>query len=398
MKMIIIHIILLSIFYEFESAANITKAIMHLTMEANYSSSGYCARHVSNALAYGGFIFNRPGAAYEFRTKGILTDLGFKEISKPNLFYIGDVTVTEKNEYYKYGHVAMFNGTKWVSDFAQNSEYVYRENQPPIHYYRYYPKNKTILTSFYSCKTMDNTKCSSVVIKEREFSNYQCSQNGLSCSIVPTNSNLQKTFQKISDGEDKEIASKNYEKFLSGSYGSFSKEDTEIIQRKNTCSYISFGKFYESNSKSYSGISDKNLCFNAEQFSDLKGLVNCGYAEVNVNIRGQIKSINLCSYMPSKDMNKDLLPYFKYRFIDKIIMDDLSEIIKDGSIGRRLEENELSYKIEVEDKDGRKVKYTDENYDVELILGGKSQTEENTSKKIYIKQWFFYLFLLYLFE
>ena len=31
----------------------------------------------------------------------------------------------------------MWNGTNWISDFVQKSEYVYNSNQPPIHYYRY---------------------------------------------------------------------------------------------------------------------------------------------------------------------------------------------------------------------------------------------------------------------
>lgn len=35
----------------------------------------------------------------------------------------------------------MWSGSNWISDFVQNSEYVYASNQPPVHYYRY--KNST---------------------------------------------------------------------------------------------------------------------------------------------------------------------------------------------------------------------------------------------------------------
>ena len=50
------------------------------------------------------------------------------------------------NDNHTYGHIAMWNGTKWISDFVQNSEYVYKQNQPPIHYYRYNETDSDINT------------------------------------------------------------------------------------------------------------------------------------------------------------------------------------------------------------------------------------------------------------
>ena len=37
--------------------------------------------------------------------------------------------------------MAMWSGKKWISDFVQNSEYVYsKSTQPPVHYYTYVGK------------------------------------------------------------------------------------------------------------------------------------------------------------------------------------------------------------------------------------------------------------------
>ena len=54
--------------------------------------------------------------------------MGYYEIEKPISYEKGDITVTENNTAHKYGHIARWNGTKWISDFVQNSEYVYKQN------------------------------------------------------------------------------------------------------------------------------------------------------------------------------------------------------------------------------------------------------------------------------
>ena len=51
--------------------------------------------------------------------------MGYYEMQKQRLYEKGDISVTENNDNHTYGHIAMWNGTKWISDFVQNSEYVY---------------------------------------------------------------------------------------------------------------------------------------------------------------------------------------------------------------------------------------------------------------------------------
>ena len=61
-------------------------------------------------------------------------------------------------------------------------------------------------------------------------------------------------------------------------------------------------------------------------------------------------------------------------------MDELEEIIEDGKLGRMLDENELSYEITIEDKNGRKVKFSDQNYDIQLVSLEKETLEKNSLK------------------
>jgi hypothetical protein len=268
------------------------------------------------------------------------------------------------------------------------------------------------ICSYSDCiKERDTTKCSSIGTTEEEYKNWKCvktyNQNDPShphCTYFPINENAQNIFSNIEDGESKEENSKSPNVFYTSSSSSkqiyeinnknieinfsVTNKDIQIQQNKNTCAYISFGQYYEKVSEcertkdsseckiKYEGVKDKNKCFNADQFDDLKNLINCGFAQVKISFGGEEKTTTLCSYIPTENLHEDILQYFKYRYIDKIIIDDLEEIIEDDLIGRRLE-TEIIYEMLVEDKDGNKVKYTSENYKVEKISNDESTTEAN---------------------
>ena len=121
----------------FALSVNMDAAVNHLVQYAEPKSLNICALYVANALEAGGFRFVRQPYAYLYRTNKILTGMGYKEISKPSSFKKGDITVTDRNSYHAYGHIAMWSGSKWISDFVQNSEYVYLAHQPPVYYYTY---------------------------------------------------------------------------------------------------------------------------------------------------------------------------------------------------------------------------------------------------------------------
>jgi hypothetical protein len=106
---------------------NLSAAIEHLNTHANQSSTGYCARYVRDALVAGGL--NLPHMhAEQFANSlgGLLTSRGFREIYNASNAsehpQRGDVAVLQPYLAPKaHGHVAMFNGTKWVSDFVQQN-------------------------------------------------------------------------------------------------------------------------------------------------------------------------------------------------------------------------------------------------------------------------------------
>ena len=116
---------------------DINKAVSHLVSHAKSKSVGLCAKYVADALQAGGFKFTRQGSAYMYRTNGVLKKIGYREISKPSSFQKGDITVTDRNSAHPHGHIAMYSGSQWISDFRQNSEFVYRSSQPKVHYFRY---------------------------------------------------------------------------------------------------------------------------------------------------------------------------------------------------------------------------------------------------------------------
>ncbi len=104
---------------------------------AHSSSTGWCAKYVADALENAGFSFTRQGSACMYHTNGILNGMGFAlQSGKPNTLKKGDVAVHGCNSSWPHGHIQIYDGSKWYSDFVQNSEYVYRSNSPPIYYYR----------------------------------------------------------------------------------------------------------------------------------------------------------------------------------------------------------------------------------------------------------------------
>lgn len=131
------YLILWIFFFSSIITADIDKAVKHLIENAEPTSTNWCAKYVSNALLKGGFKFTKQPYAYMYYTNGILIGIGYKEIEKPKTFQKGDITVIEKNKYHKYGHIAMYSGSQWISDFRQKNEFVYSKNPPPIHYFRY---------------------------------------------------------------------------------------------------------------------------------------------------------------------------------------------------------------------------------------------------------------------
>jgi flagellum-specific peptidoglycan hydrolase FlgJ len=100
------------------------KAAKLATEKAAGKSLGYCAKYVANALQGAGFKFTRQNSAFQYHTNGIMTGMGFVAINSTS-YQIGDVVVWAAHGGAGgggvHGHIQIFNGKNWVSDFIQRS-------------------------------------------------------------------------------------------------------------------------------------------------------------------------------------------------------------------------------------------------------------------------------------
>ena len=84
-------------------------------------SSGYCARYVRKALQSAGYEFTPNPSAYQYASRGTLAQAGFTKISNDMPPQIGDVVVYDRTSRRPHGHIQIFDGNGWVSDFRQKS-------------------------------------------------------------------------------------------------------------------------------------------------------------------------------------------------------------------------------------------------------------------------------------
>jgi len=113
---------------------DVDAAVKHLDDNAEAGSSGKCATYVRQALEAGGLdMSSRPVSAKDYAP--YLKLKGFKSVDLKNYQpKKGDVVVIQN---YKdgdvNGHIAMYDGAIWVSDFKQRDMWGgpgYRKNTP----------------------------------------------------------------------------------------------------------------------------------------------------------------------------------------------------------------------------------------------------------------------------
>ena len=112
---------------------NINKAIQKAESVKTRTSSGKCAMHVRQFLEAGGLdLTGHPVSAKDYAS--FLPKLGFVNIANiafrseqtrftENDAVPGDVAVMEHGQ---HGHICMFTGKYWVSDFIQNNAWPYQ--------------------------------------------------------------------------------------------------------------------------------------------------------------------------------------------------------------------------------------------------------------------------------
>lgn len=97
------------------------QAAAHASRVALSRSSGRCARYVRTALQAAGYDFKPNPSAYQYATRGTLAGAGFTKISNDMPPQVGDVIVYDRSSKHPHGHIQIYDGSNWISDFRQNS-------------------------------------------------------------------------------------------------------------------------------------------------------------------------------------------------------------------------------------------------------------------------------------
>ena len=121
---------------------NLKRSISHLNESAKlaYSPPGECAAYVRAALVAGGIDLKVPPKRYEDASGASACDYGasLEKIGFAVIFdnadqlmcqkidfkpIAGDVSIFQRFPGHRHGHIQMFNGVRWVSDFLQKQIY-----------------------------------------------------------------------------------------------------------------------------------------------------------------------------------------------------------------------------------------------------------------------------------
>ncbi|MQA41727.1 NlpC/P60 family protein [Rugamonas aquatica] len=113
-------------------------AVAYLDKHARSASHGKCAAYVRKAIEAGGVRLHRHASAKDYGEN--LIAAGFAVV-ETTILNAGDVVVIQPIAGHSHGHVAMYDGAKWVSDFKQRSGFYpsesYRKFKPAFAIYRH---------------------------------------------------------------------------------------------------------------------------------------------------------------------------------------------------------------------------------------------------------------------
>lgn len=117
------------------------KAVAYLNSHAHEHSLGRCAEFVRKAIEAGGIHLVHHVSAKDYG--GSLEQAMFKVLPAGlSTFTAGDVAVIQPIPGHPHGHMTMFNGGIWISDFKQRYGLYpgesYRKLKPPYKVYRYF--------------------------------------------------------------------------------------------------------------------------------------------------------------------------------------------------------------------------------------------------------------------
>ncbi len=103
-------------------------AAKRASRRAHSRSRGLCAKYVRRALQSAGYKFKPNPSAYQYATRGTLRKAGFTRISNRSKPQVGDVVVVSRSRRHPHGHISIYDGRNWVSDFRQKKANPYKRH------------------------------------------------------------------------------------------------------------------------------------------------------------------------------------------------------------------------------------------------------------------------------
>lgn len=118
---------------------NPDEAVSYARAHAHSRSKNLCAMYVRKSIDAGGCpTFFYPGAAAHYAD--FLDGLGFERIDASSKRKKGDIVVFGAVRGHEFGHIAIWDGTHWISDFHQRGLIVNQAyNKADITYFRQSP-------------------------------------------------------------------------------------------------------------------------------------------------------------------------------------------------------------------------------------------------------------------
>ena len=190
-------------------------------------------------------------------------------------------------------------------------------------------------------------------------------------SILPSSS--EELYYYYLYDPEKESYSKDEDVILKAK--EYSSTDMKTIQSKNTCMYKFIGKSIEANK--LVNTEESKECFNVYQFPDHENLINCGQATINFSTNGKNYEYKTCFFIPDNHLDKRFDKYFKGVAVDYFVQTLINSVNNGLTRRRRLQSNNnLNYELIVEDKYGKKYKYSGDKDEPEVIEGGMQGDKE----------------------
>lgn len=138
---------------------NIDNACKYLDGITSKQSGGRCAAEIHKALVEGGLSITPPKHARNYHLFGWLSSVGFHQIKEPQQPMPGDIAV---QTYEDYGHICMYTGSCWVSDFRQKTP---RGKTGDAFFYRL-PKTISVTLHNMNVDDQDCEECKRVLLSK----------------------------------------------------------------------------------------------------------------------------------------------------------------------------------------------------------------------------------------